>query len=304
MRKNRLPTLEVAVPAFNEEVNIGKLLGDIWRQRRRNFIFEGVAVYSDASTDKTVEIVKDFAKDKAVKVYQGAKQVGKYRKLNQIFRESKADIVVVLDADIGLVGNGFLEKLTKEVVANPDAQMFSAHQRLLKPAGIIPRIIYTSFLYGDNVRLSLPNINCALNYYGSATAYRAGMAKKVRIPKKMLDPHLYLYLMAERLGGFKYCKEAVMVSWPPSTVKDLGKFLRRTLGKEDPMLEREFNLKEFGYKVPRKYKLIGAVKTFLAEPLYTPFALALSFFMGFWAKRVKVDKTAIWGVLTSTKKPV
>ena len=58
--KKTLPTVTVALSAFNEETNIGNFIASVLKQKEENFVLEKILIISDGSTDKTAEIVKSF----------------------------------------------------------------------------------------------------------------------------------------------------------------------------------------------------------------------------------------------------
>jgi len=51
-------TLAIGIPAHNEEANIGFLIKALLEQESRLYVLTEIIVASDASTDKTVELVK------------------------------------------------------------------------------------------------------------------------------------------------------------------------------------------------------------------------------------------------------
>lgn len=298
------PTVTIAIPAYNEEANIESLLVSLLQQKRSGYILTEILVLSDASTDATEEIVSTLqSKHPLIKLIKAKRQKGKYYRLNQIFHNCRADILVVLDADIGLTDTSFLDNLTVVLASDRTAQMVAAHQVLLRPKGFIPRIIYASFLYWDHVRLSLPNLNTPLNYFGSATAYRGSLVRSMPNITHYLDPHLYIYLVANQNNGFRYSFEAKMVSWPLSTFTDLDRFLRRSIGKKDEKIEKKFHVNGSIYKVPLAYKLIGLIKILRQEPFFALPGLCVSFFMSQKAKYIQQDSSPVWNILTSTKRP-
>lgn len=299
-------TLTIAIPAYNEEANIELLLLSLLKQKHANFLLKKIVVYTDASADNTPAIVKRLMKKSSIiQLKEGKGRKGKYFRVNQMFHACTTDIIVVLDADIAPGGDHFLEKLVDAMIADPKAQLVAAHQILIRPTGFIPKVIHTSFVMWDFVRLSIPQYDSALNYFGSATAYRGSFARSVYIPKDLLDPHLYIYLAAKKLNGFRYCLSAEILQVPITTIRDLQKFLRRSIGKRDKKLEQLFDIKIADiYFIPRKNKIIGIMKAFLWQPFYTPLALILSFIMAKKAKSIVADKTPVWDIVTSTKKPI
>lgn len=299
-------TLTIGIPTLNEEKNIENILQQILAQKDDNFILKKILVYSDASTDKTHEKVAFLAKKYTqIILIKGLERKGKYIRVNELFQLSKTDVLVILDADIGLVGKNFLRELINVFISDPNALLVAAHQRQLRAKTFIGKLIYAHLLMWDYIRWSIPHYHSARNYYGSATGYRGSFAGSVSIPSTIIDPHLYIYLSADIKNGFRYCEKAVMIQWPVSTLHDFRKLLRRSFGKRDEALNNIFGEKyiESTRFVPSKYKLIGIIKALRQEPIYTP----LSFFISLYAKfegLMPKDKTSVWDIVLSTKQEI
>lgn len=310
MKKNSIntkkPTLVVVIPALNEEINIEKTIKQVLAQKRDSFELKNIIVYSDNSTDNTHQIVSSLAKKNSrIVLKKGERRIGKYYRMSQAFQELKADIFIVLDADISLVGRLFLENLSRELAVDNEALMVAAHQEFIRPKGLIPRAIYAHFMLWNYVRFSLPDLNVAQNFYGSATAFRGTFAHTIKIPKNISDPHLYIYLMAAKKHGFRYSKKATMLQWPITTMKDFNRLLKRSLGKKDERLEKIFAVKtEDIYFVPFKCKIIGILKSLIYDPIGTPFGIFLGMFAKWQLKKDQSDKNAMWAMADSTKKTI
>lgn len=297
-------TLTVAIPAFNEQVNISALLYSLIEQKNKINNLKEIVVYSDASTDNTHQIVREISKKHTVvKLKAGKQRKGKYARMSDIFKDCTSDVLVILDADIKLVGTDFLDKLTEIFKKDYKATMIAAHQVLIRPKTIIGKILHTQFVMWDFIRWSVPEYDNANNFYGSATAFRGDFARTLSIPTNLSDPHLYIYLMADRHKGFRYARNAEILQQPISTWKDFNKFLHRTLGKKDPELEKLMDVNtETVHLIPWKYKLKGLYKAFLWQPIYIFPALLVTLYMKLQPQ--KVDDTPIWNIVTSTKKPI
>jgi glycosyltransferase involved in cell wall biosynthesis len=295
-------TLTVAIPAYNEEKNIANILKAVISQSTKNFVLQKIIVYSDVSTDNTHSIIESFRKKyPLITLRKGTKRKGKYMLVNEAFKECITDVLIVLDADIALVGNHFLEKLVNVIQTDPKALLVASHQILLRPKTFIGKVVYTNFLIWDNVRWSIPNYDSPHNFYASATAFRGSFARSVTIPSTLSDAHLYIYLKAAEQKGFRYCREAEILQWPITTLKDFNKFLNRAIGKRDKKLEEIFGPEvRNSYALSRKYKLLGILKSFKQEPFYTPLSFLLTIYMKIKPKK----KTKIWEIVTSTKKPI
>lgn len=298
--------MAVIIPALNEEKNIQRTINQVLSQNTGLFVLDRVVVYSDNSTDSTDEIVtRAGEKNPILGLKRGNKRIGKYYRMSQAFQEIDADIFVVLDADISLVGNSFLDALAAELVRDKGALMVAAHQEFIRPTGIVARAIYAHFMLWNYVRFSLPDLNVAQNFYGSATAFRGTFARTIKIPKNISDPHLYIYLMASNNQGFRYCSNAIMRQWPISTMNDFKRLLRRSLGKRDLRLEKLFGIKtEEVYFVASRYKFIGVLKSLIHDPVGTPFGILLGIFAKLQLKTNMSDKNAMWAIASSTKKKI
>lgn len=299
----KLPTLSVAIPSFNEEGNIKNLLISLIKQKSSNFIFKDVTVTLDGSTDNTEKLVKEIMKKyDLVKLIKNKDRRGKYFRLNQIFKKCKSDILVILDADIKIEDTHFLEKLASTIIKNPKAVLVPAHQVLIRPNSFIANIIYTELNLWNHVRWSIKGYNNQSNYFGSATAYRGSFVRKLQIPGGLSDPHLYIFLSADKINGFKYCPEAIMLEKSIATFSDFNKLLHRSIGKRDQKLEEMFGDRvRITREIKFGNKFTGLIKSFIYEPFFTPLALLLVLYTKF-SPLMNVDKTPIWEIVKSTKR--
>lgn len=94
-------SVSVCIPAYNEEKSISYVLKSIVNSRLNEFfILEKIVVVSD-STDKTNEIVEGFIKfDPRVKLISSNKRLGLSRAISIAIKNTKSDILVVIDADV------------------------------------------------------------------------------------------------------------------------------------------------------------------------------------------------------------
>ncbi|SJZ85230.1 glycosyltransferase family 2 protein [Selenihalanaerobacter shriftii] len=98
----------VLVPAYNEEDKIGDTISSLQQLEDVNEII----VINDGSTDKTVNIVKEF---KDIKLIDLKINQGKGEALNQGLSEIKGQIISLIDADLGKTALE-LRKLLKPVL--------------------------------------------------------------------------------------------------------------------------------------------------------------------------------------------
>lgn len=91
----------IGIFAHNEEANILHLLKAIMAQKLKQVEIAEVIVVSSASTDKTDELVQEFAEDNPkVRLYIQAKREGKSSAINLFIKEAISEVLVVISGDV------------------------------------------------------------------------------------------------------------------------------------------------------------------------------------------------------------
>lgn len=99
--KASLPTVSVCIPAYNEEPNIGKILEYLRAEAVRTPGLHEVLVDVSGSTDRTAQIVAEFAATwKVVTMIDTGERDGLLRALDRMLGSASGDIVIRMDADI------------------------------------------------------------------------------------------------------------------------------------------------------------------------------------------------------------
>src|SRR5581483_5630259 len=105
-------TVDVGIPALNEELNIRRMLQSIGTQKQINYHIERIILLSDGSTDKTVQYAKSL-KLPNLHIIEHRKRQGLAKAWYDLLHVAKADILVLLDADIELSNENTLAELVK-----------------------------------------------------------------------------------------------------------------------------------------------------------------------------------------------
>jgi cellulose synthase/poly-beta-1,6-N-acetylglucosamine synthase-like glycosyltransferase len=107
------PAISIIIPVYNEEKVIREKIENTlsldYPKERREII-----VVSDASNDRTPEIVKDYDKD-GVKLFELSRRKGKAGALNLGLQEAKNEIVIFSDASI-ILERDALEKIVGKFI--------------------------------------------------------------------------------------------------------------------------------------------------------------------------------------------
>ncbi|PCI40932.1 MAG: glycosyl transferase [Rhodospirillaceae bacterium] len=93
---SQIPQISVIIPAFNEEIHIGRAIRSVLGQTVDEKEFE-VIVINDASTDRTAYAMELFS-DQIV-IIQNDKQLGLPGSLNKAIKKARGKYIVRVDAD-------------------------------------------------------------------------------------------------------------------------------------------------------------------------------------------------------------
>lgn len=199
-RPTSKPTVSVGIPAFNEEENIASLLKSLLKQKG-NFILKEVLVVNDGSTDNTVNQFNNVSrKNKIFKLLNDGKREGKPSRLNQIFSKSNSDILVVLDADIIIKAENYIDKLILPIINGAD--LTSTQIVPIKPNGYVEKTLFVSTLIKDKIKSDLNNGDNVLTCHGATRAFSKALYKTMQIPK-IVSEDAYTYIYCKQ-NGFKY----------------------------------------------------------------------------------------------------
>lgn len=299
------PTVHVYLLAYNEEENVADVVTAVFQQKISGFTFTGVTVYTDGSTDDTVKVVKKLqATYKRLYLKKYNSNRGKLFRLNQVFRENTAEIAVILDCDIALVGNKFIETLCRPFFTNKNIMLAAADSQMILPKSVIGKIVASPFLTWDYIRLSIPHYDSVHNFSSQATAYRGSFTKKLHIPSTALEERIYLYLMAkkENKKGFLYVRSAKVKFMPPSSLTDLLLMTKRPFGRKQNEVNELFGFDtEKLLTISKKYKLEGMRQAFFHHPFLTPTGLLLNFIIPKLSTIYATNASAKWERSNSTK---
>src|SRR5258708_24270330 len=117
MAINKLTSVSVGIPAYNEESNIIFLINSILNQKLSGIILNEIIIVCDGCNDKTVSLVKSLKNNK-IKLIVNSERQGKVSSMNKMIKIANGDILIVLDADILPADNNFLVNISLPIVAN------------------------------------------------------------------------------------------------------------------------------------------------------------------------------------------
>ncbi len=107
---NRLISITVAIPTYNEELHIGQCLEALKHQDYPKELIETIVV-DDFSTDKTREIAKEFG----ATIIDNSKKDAEYGKMLG-FRMARGELFCYFDADFVIRGRDWLKKMVRPFI--------------------------------------------------------------------------------------------------------------------------------------------------------------------------------------------
>jgi glycosyltransferase involved in cell wall biosynthesis len=194
------PTVTIAIPAYNEEANIGHLLDDLTRQNTRNFTLAKIIVNSDGSTDLTNNIVKSKNLHNVL-LLEHDKTQGVAVRQNEMLDLTDSDILVILNADIVIADPDFTDKIISPII-NEECDLVSVPLVENKPTTYFEKVVAFGMEVKNTIFHKLNNGNNVYTCHGTARALSKKLYAQLRFTdSEGEDAYSYFYCITK---GFKY----------------------------------------------------------------------------------------------------
>ncbi|HVZ12493.1 MAG TPA: glycosyltransferase [Patescibacteria group bacterium] len=231
----------IGIPAYNEERSIESVVMSALSQKG-NFD-RRIAVFSDGSRDKSVEIIKNI-KNKYVEVIESKKQVGKTAAIKALISKAKTEkysFLVILDADLQIKSNLIVSKLFKKITANNQLIAVSGFAKPIKAENLAQKIGQLGFYVWEDMVQKAKVDQMFFRSSDPVIILRIADFPEARIKKYNYMHDEFYYLYAKSLGkriGFE--KGAVVYFSLPANLKDYVKQMSRYLSRHISDQELDF----------------------------------------------------------------
>lgn len=294
-------TLTIGIPAYNEELNIHKLIRDILNQSRRTYVLEKIIVSSDGSSDKTVEAVRTI-RNKRVIVIDNSDRKGIARGLNQIIENTDSEILVTLDADIKIKDIHFIEKLIKPILVS-GADLTSSAISELEPQSWVSKALAVSMKIKEEIFHSISNGNNLYTCHGLARGYSRRLYKSLSFPVSVGND-MYGYLFCISNGyHYEYAPKAVALYRLPEKLADHTKqSLRFFSSSSAQSLYFDAAVIDRATRIPLRSVLlcgVSIVKIMLSNPIEVASYCFIQAYVS--AKSRKHEEKQTWDIAVSSK---
>jgi len=299
---NNTMKVTVGLPAYNEERNIQNVLKDILGQNQDGWDLKEILVYSDGSSDKTVEKVKEL-RNPLIWVNSDMERKGQIGRIQEMFGKMSGDVLVMLDGDLRLENNDIITHLIKPFKEDKMTMLVGGNTMAYPPKNFFQRAVYSTFKVFYMARLSIRGGNNMFGCTGGCLAIHKDLAKQITFPK-VKNQDAYMYFVCKTKGfTFKFVKEAVVFYKLPNNLHDyLSQVFRSNPEAVEikltqyfgDMVKKEFSRGRFFYA-----KCV--LKVFLEDPIPTAYIIMVNALCKpFFPFLSKSDATT-WEAVTSTK---
>lgn len=295
-------SVTIGIPAYNEEANIANLLRSLLKQKSYHVRITEILVYSDGSNDGTVENARKV-KDDRIHIHDSHKRLGKPYRLNQIFNQSKSDIIVLVDADTLPVTDDVVDNVCQPFLDPNFSGLTSGRRKGLPSRSLTAKALSQLNDAYEVVRKNLRNGKNLYAFLAGIVAVDKQTANLIKFKTDMNCDDNFLYLTALNLDkDLKYIPEAQM--WynlpnnPWDQIKQGGRFLSSQ--KKMSVLFNPKTIKS-EYHVP----LALQKKIFRYQISHNPLAYVwlklLAIPCELYKRKFITNKGSLWSVSNSTK---
>ena len=288
--------LSIGIMVYNEEANIGRLLRSVLEQCFIHAYLEEIFVVASGCTDRTEEIVRDFAKqDKRIKLLIQPQREGKASAINLFLSKASGDIFILESGDT-VPKEDTLDKLVTPF-RDPNIGMTGAH-----PVPVNSKDSFIGFTV--NLMWSLHHkIALMTPKLGELVAFRNFVRK---IPKDTAVDEASIEAIIRDAGyELRYVPDAFVKNKGPENIRDFIKQRRRIAAGHKHLLREQKH--EVSTSDPKNILrlLIQEHSWNLKDTVWTIGAICLEMIgraIGSYDFFVRKKNPYVWDIASSTKR--
>jgi glycosyltransferase involved in cell wall biosynthesis len=301
--KSNKTKLSIGIPAHNEEKNIGKLIEQIFKQKRNNYVLQEVKIVCDGCTDSTAEIASSYSKKhKIVKLVNDGKRLGKSSRITSIYNLTTSDIVISIDADITLANNFVLDSIANCFQKGINVGLVGCNDIPQKPNGFFESIVVSWINHWQKMTRPINKYKNVHNCHGCILGISRKYARKLKIPSTISADDTYIFYKAISLGfEFIYCPDAKVYFKAPKNYDD---FVSQSVrfGKSGAHVQNMFPQISDGINsLNYKQKIMFYASSLIEQPIKFSLAILLQVIVKLQLKFSISQTNGIWSSVKSSK---
>ena len=216
----------VGICAYNEGMNIGKLLHNILKVQELPVNSE-VLVVCSGCTDNTVQIVEEYTqKDARVQLFLESERKGKASAINHILSNAKGDSILFISADT-LPNKGCFSKLASRIELSNVGIVCGQPMPTNNSDSLVGRLVQLLWRFHNHVFTELNDAGLA-RHATEIFIIRKGIVNK--IPPETVNDDAYIALTAKKRGWLvEYETESRVSICGPKTFTEYFQQRRRII---------------------------------------------------------------------------
>lgn len=276
-------TIDVFIPAFNEESCIEGLLHDVMTARQYEWSqIQNIYVLSDASTDQTHDIVQRFARrDVRIELIKKPERNGKYDSINLAFSISSADVVLFIDADVRLGSEHSIAKLLHHFRDGETALVQGGLVRVHPGFTLHPAKLAAHF---DWILVDKIRRRKAMSWWSidaRVMALSKDFYRHLTLPRSLADDQFIFYTCIQQGRKFVWADDAIFYYGAPESMADFSHQWSRYF------FYAKKSCQHFGEElIRRKMSVPGLRRTIMYCILHHPLC-GLSWLLGYAISKVE-----------------
>lgn len=297
--KNKLLTVTIGIPAYNEEANIRKLLNSLVKQREDDICIEKIVMVNDGSTDATeTEVSK--VKDNKIEYIALGERCGQVFCQNLIFSQATTDVVVILEADTCPTSRNYIRLLVEPLMQGVVGGLVQGNTVPMESGTFIGRLLQTQALIYQRTIMRENSLTEALCSGRGGRAFAKEVYKNLRWPSNVPEDS-YAMLWCKRNKFQTYMqKEATCYFKAPETIHDFLLTRAKTISGRKA-LRMHFTDDELKKIYTKRCDLMGrmAYELLIINPVYFFVYVILAVYV----QIMSINKVFIdyWTLSSSTK---
>lgn len=297
-----MKTVAIVIPTFNEENNISNIISDILDQKIEDFKIEKIIILDDCSEDDTIRKALEL-KDNRLEIIRGKKRMGKARRMNEIFKTCKQDILIQYDADVRLLSKNATNNLVKIFAQKPEMDIVFGKQLPLKPITYIEKLACFGFYVWEDAKESLGRLANRYRVHGQIRAFSKKFFKEYQVfdNKAITEDTYSFYYAVQNNKNIYFQSESVAYFRLASTFQDYVKQMSRFI-RIGNYIQETFDKKLFD-----KYEVITPkikMKYLILRILKSPIHISIGYLLMHIYTRISVlfyKAKPVWDISKSTK---
>ncbi len=297
-------TIEVAIFAYNAEKNIQKILTSLLGQKGTGFKIRQILVYSDKSTDNTIQLAQAFGNPK-IRVINAKERKGFASTAKRAMLAIKSEFLIMLNDDISIPDKHFVANIVKCFHRESNVGLVCSNIEPFPGKNFVEKAVISGFVAYKKTAMQLNSGNNKFTCDGKSMTVSKGFidSLNLRVPdSNMGNVDLYLYVECMKLGfKYRFARNSLLYFKSPSTSSDFIRWQVRNYATHQMLLRNSPKLSQDEIYLPMGVFFINRLREFIRNPIGSTYIYILGLICSFKVLRQSRSFNPMWETVLSTK---